>query len=504
MKKLISALFLGAVAISTALAQGGTRFEWDETGYYYPEQEPDDIWTDWEYFGTCDLEWSGLNSGFWTYDMKVNKRVSKDPENHKWQWQFEKYFAAGTPLIVEYDPDTKRFRIPVVRHGVNNMWDGEPFLATGWHEFYGEESDDPYSSWDDVNGKLNLFVMHYYPNQDNGDGTFSDHAYAYGTDKFYFKGFTKYDVDIDIEECVAQKEVSIPLNMTVHPKNVSWELVNEYVIPTDTVKLEEIAARKANPIDASTTVNVTMKEGVNTLVVSSYDDKNNLVSSIRNIFCMPEDAENWEARGTGKFTDDAVLGLGGDWTPTSVDVVVEENKAKPGYYRIKDPYQGIVAKWNDLTYDHTGHTHYLYFDASRPKQVMMEPTALGVREGKLGAMYLTSKAYEEKRAGKLQPEYTAYFGKLENGKITFPTGSIGIRLPEYTKVLGQDLIYWVNNNDMFMLELPSNGIEGIEAADNETAEYFSLQGLRIDRPADGQMVIVRKGGKSFKTVYRAH
>lgn len=64
--------------------------------------------------------------------------------------------------------------------------------------------------------------------------------------------------------------------------------------------------------------------------------------------------------------------------------------------------------------------------------------------------------------------------------------------------------YWVNNNDMFMLELPSNGIEGIEAADNETAEYFSLQGLRIDRPADGQMVIVRKGGKSFKTVYRAH
>lgn len=223
MKKLISALFLGAVAISTALAQGGTRFEWDETGYYYPEQEPDDIWTDWEYFGTCDLEWSGLNAGFWTHDMKVNKRVSQDPENHKWQWQFEEYFAAGTPLIVEYDPDTKRFRIPIQRHGVNNMWDGEPFLATGWREFYG--TDDPYSTWDDVNGKLNLFVMHYYPNQDQGDGTFADQSYAYGVDKFTFKGFTKYDVDIDIEECVSQKEVSIPLNMTVHPKNVSWELL---------------------------------------------------------------------------------------------------------------------------------------------------------------------------------------------------------------------------------------------------------------------------------------
>lgn len=60
-----------------------------------------------------------------------------------------------------------------------------------------------------------------------------------------------------------------------------------------------------------------------------------------------------------------------------------------------------------------------------------------------------------------------------------------------------------NVPDQFMLELPSSGIESIEGADNETAEYFSLQGLRIDRPADGQMVIVRKGGKSFKTVYRA-
>ena len=345
--------------------------------------------------------------------------------------------------------------------------------------------------------------MHYYPNQDQGDGTFADQSYAYGVDKFTFKGFTKYDVDIDIEECVSQKEVSIPLNMTVHPKNVSWELLPEYVNPCDTVKLEEIAARNANPIDASTTVNVTLKEGVNTLVVSSYDNENKLVSSIRNLYCMPDDSENWEARGTGKFTDDAVLGLGGDWTPTTVEVLVEENKTKPGYYRIKDPYQGIVAKWNDLTYDHAGHTHYLYFDASRPKQVIMGPTALGVREEKLGAMYLTSKAYEEKRAGKLQPEYTAYLGKLENGKITFPTGSIGIRLPEYTKVMGTDLIYWVNNNDQFMLELPSSGIESIEGADNETAEYFSLQGLRIDRPADGQMVIVRKGGKSFKTVYRA-
>lgn len=434
--------------------------------------------------------------------MTVNKRVSKDPDNHKWQWQFEKYFGSGTPLVVEYDPETKIFRIPVQRRGVNNNWDGEPHLATGWRDFYG--TDDPYSSWDDVNGILKLFVMSYYPNQDLGDGTFGNEPSWYGVDVFYFHGFTKYDVEIGIDECIVEKNVTIPLEMTVHPKDVSWELLDEYVNRYDTTKLEEIAARKANPIESSTEISVSLKEGVNSLVVSSYDNNNKLVSSIRNIYCMPEDADNWELRGTGKFTDDAVMGLGGNWEPTTVEVLVEENKAKPGYYRIKNPYEGIAAKWNDLNYDHQDHTHYLYFDASRPKQVIMESSALGVREEKLGAMYLTSKAYEEKRAGKLQPEYTAYLGKLEDGKITFPEGSIGIRLPEYTKPLTEDLIYWVNNNGEFMLELPSSGIEGIETADNETAEYFSLQGLRIDRPADGQMVIVRKGGKSFKTVYRAH
>ncbi len=46
-----------------------------------------------------------------------------------------------------------------------------------------------------------------------------------------------------------------------------------------------------------------------------------------------------------------------------------------------------------------------------------------------------------------------------------------------------------------------NGVEAIEA---ETAgiRYFNLQGIEISEPADGQIVIVRKGGKSQKTIFR--
>lgn len=49
-------------------------------------------------------------------------------------------------------------------------------------------------------------------------------------------------------------------------------------------------------------------------------------------------------------------------------------------------------------------------------------------------------------------------------------------------------------------ENPGVGIEGIDADSNEAAEYYSLQGLRIANPEKGQMVIVRKGNKTFKAI----
>lgn len=474
---------------------------WDETGYYYPEQEPDDIWTEWEHYGVCDLEWSGMNAGYFDYDMEVLKRVSKDPNNHKFQWAFTKYFAAGHDLIVEYDPDTKKFRVPVMRKGVNNYWDNEPFLNCGWTEFYG--TDDPYSSWDEVNGELRLFIMNYYPNQDLGDGTFGNREYISGVDIFRFHGFTKYDVDIDIDECVNTLTPTVGLNITSHPKNVSWELVNEYVNKYDTDIIAAIAERKTNALTASSQVQLELKKGPNSLVAISYNDKNEMVVSIKNIYCMPEEADAWKQIGKGRFTDDAVTGLSEEGTPVSVDVDVYENIATPGLYRVSNPYAPVAALLNGLDAIHSEHSHYLYFDASKPAQVVMSAMPLAITHpAQLGDMYITSKAYEQKRVGKLLPEYMQHCGKLNEGVITFPVSSIGIRLPDYTKVLNEDLIYWVNNNGEFKLQLPESGVAEIGIDMNEPVEYYSLQGLRIAAPADGQMVIARQGEKAVKMIFR--
>lgn len=54
----------------------------------------------------------------------------------------------------------------------------------------------------------------------------------------------------------------------------------------------------------------------------------------------------------------------------------------------------------------------------------------------------------------------------------------------------------------FELTLPSGGVEGIEA-DSESlpAEYFNLQGIRVDNPAPGNLYIRRMGDNVDKVIY---
>ncbi len=498
MKRLLIAAFAALASV-----QASSAFEWDETGYYYPEQEPDNIWTEWEPFTTCDIEWSGINQGFWSYDVEVKKRVSVDPENHKWQWCFVKqWLGSGADVIVEYDPDNNIFRIPVQRRGVNNVWDGEPHLLTDWRTYYG--TDDPYSSWDPVDGILKIFEISFYPNQDLGDGTFGNKPTYYGTHNIYMHGFVKYDVNFGISELVDSFNQKLKVDFTTHPTDISWELVNDLVLPTDTVLIDRIALDKKNPMTEPGEIEITLKEGINSLVGISYDKDKKRVTSIKNIYCMPEDRENWKKLGTGIFTEDALTGLGSDdWHPLSMNVEIEENVNRPGFYRIVDPYRQLPATFGEFNYEHSGRTDYMYIDASRPNEVVLKAYATGIRENELGKAFLTSAAYEGKRMGKLKPEYIDYCGKLKEGVITFPGSSIGVRLPEYTKALGnKDIIYWVNRNDKFTIELPVlSSVSEIEVSGTPEATYYNLQGARVANPSKGDVLIEVSENGSRKVIF---
>lgn len=42
----------------------------------------------------------------------------------------------------------------------------------------------------------------------------------------------------------------------------------------------------------------------------------------------------------------------------------------------------------------------------------------------------------------------------------------------------------------------NTGVESVSIDNDSAVEYFNMQGIRIDNPADGQMVIRRQGGKA--------
>lgn len=48
----------------------------------------------------------------------------------------------------------------------------------------------------------------------------------------------------------------------------------------------------------------------------------------------------------------------------------------------------------------------------------------------------------------------------------------------------------------------NNGVGSIASDENQTEEYYTLQGVRVDTPVKGEITIVRKGNKTYKTIAR--
>lgn len=116
---------------------------------------------------------------------------------------------------------------------------------------------------------------------------------------------------------------------------------------------------------------------------------------------------------------------------------------------------------------------------------------------KLGEMYLTSKGYEDKCAGKMRVEYAKYLGKLENGVISFPAEAIGVKLPQYYK----DNIWWTNTSACFGVRLPHAGVDEVECVREGEDVYYTLQGVRTASPVKGNIYVRVRDGKAVRIVY---
>ena len=201
--------------------------------------------------------------------------------------------------------------------------------------------------------------------------------------------------------------------------------------------------------------------------------------------------------GKGEDVDKAVSVLNKEF-----EAEIEESTETPGYFRLIDPYGDNYPYSTKNDYDNTRH-YYMEIDASDPECVMIKEMSdgCGYNFG-VGKMVMWSRADRELNTrGKSKEEVKemGYFGKCENGVITFPDDMLLISFPDF-----YPFPYYANVSGKFRLVLPEGaGVGRIEATQTEgNEEIFDLNGRRVQRSAmTPGMYILRQNGKTTKVLY---
>ena len=126
-----------------------------------------------------------------------------------------------------------------------------------------------------------------------------------------------------------------------------------------------------------------------------------------------------------EYYDDFITGLYGVTGDLTVPVKVQERDDKKGYFRLVDPYE-IYAQAFGAEYDaDPDGPRYFYIDASNPNQVyipelfetglILDPAYGSLMVWDMAGYYLARN--DEASAAQ-------YYGKYENGRITYPKGAL--------------------------------------------------------------------------------
>ena len=142
------------------------------------------------------------------------------------------------------------------------------------------------------------------------------------------------------------------------------------------------------------------------------------------------------------------------------EVAIQRNTVEDGYYRLVNAYGKAYPYNAEDEYD-TSKDYYLTVNATDPDYVYVDesPTGMDWGYGDFSfwslPSYFLSKGYsiEEVKAN-----YGAYFGKMKDGIITMPKGSLLISMADY-----QGGTYYQGGDGVFTIALPGYSIADLSA-----------------------------------------
>lgn len=213
-----------------------------------------------------------------------------------------------------------------------------------------------------------------------------------------------------------------------------------------------------------------------------------------------EYVDPWGEAVDATFVEDLITSTltgAANLTPYTVQV---QKYADSDRYRVLNPWKQLYASLSL-----TGTSPELEIDATDPTNVSIELQSTGLGNATDGSYYVMSESY-----------YCDVTGETlaDELKITLTDNADGtttITVPHYsTTVLTSTTQKFYYGS---MSETPSTltfktftegaGIANVSAAANDApVEYFNLQGVRVNNPAEGQLVIKRQGSEVTKTIIR--
>ncbi len=192
----------------------------------------------------------------------------------------------------------------------------------------------------------------------------------------------------------------------------------------------------------------------------------------------------WESLGIGTmtdgvvgpnfFTDETEAPFYGSWA-----VEIEQSTTKAGVYRLKNPYHAMFASYADAS-----RNYYIEIDASNPDAVKVPLQETGLSLGSYGPVYWYSAGsyYIDNGVDEASIAAMNYFGKMENGVITFEAA-------DYEAEFNGQMFWMIpeaRENPLTttyetIITLPTEGASTASVKVNSNREYTFVQNAKFEK-----------------------
>ena len=153
----------------------------------------------------------------------------------------------------------------------------------------------------------------------------------------------------------------------------------------------------------------------------------------------------WTSLGMATYTEDLVTTFFSNVDNVSYEVEIQESVEYPGKYRLVNAYGAAYPYNSDGDYD-ASKNYYIVIDACNPEKVSIDLSYTGMNWG-YGEFYVWSMAQYVMANGGTEADALPYWGKLENGVITFPAQAL-------VSGMGDEYMNYGNKNGKFSVVLP--------------------------------------------------